>query len=54
MPARVVDDLEAIQVEITQHVLALTPLTALGRFFEAPFKLASVDQSGQCIVGRLI
>jgi hypothetical protein len=34
--AAVVDDLEAIEVEITQHVARLVGVRQLERFFEAP------------------
>src|SRR6185312_12228061 len=50
MAARVVDDLETIEVEITQHVLAFAAMPALGRLLQAPLELAAVDEAGERIV----
>ena len=52
--AGVVDELEAVEVEVTQHVLAVAALAALDRLFEAPLELAAVDQAGERIVRRLV
>src|SRR5262249_3951920 len=52
--ARVVDDLEAIQVEITQHVLAIAAMTAVDGLFQAALELAPVDEPRERIVRRLI
>ena len=54
MSARVVHDLEAIEVEIAQHVLAIAAMSALDRLFEAPLEFAAVDEAGERIVRRLI
>ncbi len=54
MAAGVVDDLEAIEVEITQHVLSLAAMTAFGRLLQPPLEFAAVDEPRERIVRRLI
>src|SRR5213082_15799 len=45
--AGVVDELEAIEVEITQHVLAIAAVAALDRLRQAPLELAAIDETGE-------
>src|SRR6185437_156336 len=52
--AGVVDDLEPIEVEITQHVLALAAVAALRRLLQTPLELAAVDEARERIVRGLI
>src|SRR5437868_5414269 len=52
--AGVVDELEAVQVEIAQHVLPIAPVAAVDRLLETPLELAAVDQSRERIVSRLV
>jgi len=52
--ARVVDHLEAIEVEIAQHVLPVAAMAALDGLGRAALELAPIDKSGECIVGRLV
>ena len=54
VPARVVDDLEAVQIEVTQHVRRLAAARGLGGFLEPPLELAPVHQPGERIVRRLV
>ena len=54
MAARVVDGLEAVEVEVAHHVdLAAGPRN-FERLAEAALELAAVDESGQCVVTRLV
>ncbi len=52
--AGVVDDLELVDVEITQRVAALARLGALQRSFDAALEFAAVDEARQQIVRRVI
>ena len=52
--AGVVDELEAIEVEITQHVLAIAAVAALDRLRQAPLELAAIDETGERVVRRLV
>ena len=54
VPARVVHDLEAVEVEITQHVLPIAAMAPVDRLLGPPFELAAVDHAGERIVRRLI
>src|SRR6185437_5923101 len=47
MAARVVDHLETIEVEVTQHVLAVAAVADLDRLLQAPLELTSIDQTRQ-------
>ena len=40
VPAGVVDDLEAVEIEVTQHVRALAAARGIGSFSEPPFEFA--------------
>ena len=54
MPAGVVDDLEAVQVEITQTMAATLVLGLFQAGFQAPFELTAIQQAGDRVVGRLV
>ncbi len=54
MPAGVVHDLEAIEVQVTQHVLTVAAVTAVHRFFETTFEFAAIHEAGKRIVRGLI
>ncbi len=54
MSTRIVHDLEAIEVEITQHVLAFATMAAFGRLFQAALELAAVHESREGIMSGLI
>jgi len=54
MPAGVVDDLEAVEIEVTQHVCRLAAPRDVGRFVEPTLEFASVHEAGQRVVCRLV
>ena len=54
MPARVIDDFEAIEVKVAEDVLAIAALAPIDRLFQAALEVAPIDKSGERIVGRLI
>ena len=54
MTAGVVDDLEAIEIEVTQHVRRVATSRAFDRFIEAALELAPVHEARQGIVRRLV
>ena len=54
MAAGVVDDLEAIEIEVTQHVRGVATPRGFDRFVEAALELAPVHEAGERIVRRLV
>ena len=54
MTAGVVDDLEAIEIEVTQHVRRLATSRGFRRFVEAALELAPVHEARQRVVRRLV
>ena len=54
MAAGVVDGLEAIQVQVAQHVRAVAAVRGVDRFLQPALELAPIDQAGQGIVRRLV
>ncbi len=54
MTAGVVDDLEAIEIEVTQHVRGLAAARGFRRLVEAVLELAPVHEARQRIVRRLV
>src|SRR5690349_3040767 len=54
MAAGVVDDLELIDVEITQRVAALAGLRALQGALDAALELAPVDQAREQVMRRVV
>ena len=52
--AAVVDDLEAIEVEVAQHVARFVGVRQLERFFQPALELAPIDQAGERVVARLV
>ncbi len=50
MPGGVVDDLELVEIQVTQDVGEAALLRALQRPFQAVFEFAAVDQPGQAVV----
>jgi len=54
VPALVVDGLEAVEVEVAQHVARPAGVRLLERFLQAPLELAAVDEAGQGVVARLV
>ena len=54
MAAGVVDDLEAVEIEVTQHVRRLAAPRRFRGFVETAFELAAVHEAGQRIVRRLV
>ena len=54
MAAGVVDGLEAIQVQVAQHVRAIAAVRGVDRFLQPALELAPVDQPGQRIVRGLV
>src|SRR5580658_1563051 len=54
VPARIVDDLEPVQVEVAQHVLPVAAMPTLVGLFQEPLELAAIDETSERIVGRLV
>ena len=52
--AGVVDDLEAVEVEVTQHVRRLAAPRGFGRFVETALELAPVHEARERVVRRLV
>ena len=52
--ARVVDHLEAVQIQITQHVGHFAALGRIDTLLQPALEFAAVDQPGERIVGRLV
>ncbi len=54
MAAGVIHHLEAVEIEITQHVLAVAAVAAVDGLFQAAFEFAAIHQAGERIVRRLV
>ena len=54
VPALVVDGLEAIEVQVAEHVMAALRVRGLQRLLQAPLELAAIDQARQRVVARLV
>ena len=54
MPAAIVDDLELVDIEVTQRVRRLARLGALERALQPVLEFAPVDQTGKQIVAGVI
>ena len=54
MPARVVDDLELIEIQVKQRTFAVVCLSLVNCFFDAALEFLAIQQRGELIVGCLI
>src|SRR6185437_1831703 len=54
VPARVVDDLELVDVEVAESVGSLARLGALQSALEAALEFAAVDEPGEEVMARMI
>src|SRR5690606_14040778 len=53
-PAAVVDDLEAIEIQVAQHVVRAVRVRHLERLLEAALEFAPVHQAGESVMARLV
>ena len=54
MPARVVDGLEAVEIEVAEHVGLRAGVRGVDGLLQAALELAAVDETGQRVVARLV
>ena len=54
MTARIVDDLELVEVHVQHRVLAVPLLRGFEQVLQAPFEFPPVGQAGERVVARLI
>ena len=52
--AGVVDGLEAVQIQITQHVIGVAAMRCLDRLLQAALELTAVHQAGECVMRGLV